>query len=110
MNFILAIPALVWLVASAIVFALGEYYSKKFALSPGWKLAIFVAFLYAMDAFLWLPAIFQKKDLVTTTLLWTVLSLVAIAVIGFFVFGEKISTTGAFGIFFAIVSIILLSI
>ena len=110
MDYILAIPALFWIIASAIVYAYGEYLSKKFALNPSWAAAFFVAFIYAIDAFLWLPAIFQKKQLVTTTLIWTVMSLIAIATVGFFVFDEKVSTTGAVGIILAIVSIFLLSI
>lgn len=109
MKYLLAIPAIFWIIASAIVFAYGEYLSKKFSLAPSWKAAFFVAFVYAIDALLWLPAILQKKQLVATTLVWTVMSLVAIAAVGFFVFGEKLSSVGILGALLAVVSIFLLS-
>ena len=110
MDYILAVPALVWIIASSIFAAYGEYLSKKFALDPSWKIALFTVFIFALDSIFWLPAIFEKKQMVTTCLLWTTMSLVAIAALGFFVFHEKVTTVGAVGIAFAAVAIILLSI
>jgi hypothetical protein len=36
------LPELLWLLLSAGFFAVGEYFSKKFALAPSWKLTVVV--------------------------------------------------------------------
>ena len=110
MDLILTIPAIVWLVFSGILFGFGEFYSKKFALLPSFPLLLLVVFFYVSCSLFWLPAIFQKKELAITGLLWSLISVFMTIIIGVLFFRESISPLHWVGIFFACVSIALLSI
>ncbi|MEI6864343.1 MAG: hypothetical protein WCK46_03230 [Candidatus Adlerbacteria bacterium] len=110
MSFIFSVPYLVWLVLSALAFAGGEFFSKKFALAPGFGYVVLILGMYALGTLLWLPAILQKNQLSLVGALWSVLSLLATVLIGVILFGEKLSLLGVIGIVFAFVSVFLLSI
>ena len=107
---ILSIHYIVWLVLSAICFAIGEFLSKKFALHPTLMLVIVILLVYSLGVLLWLPAIFQRNSLSTVGTIWSVMSLLATILIGILIFNEKLSWTGIVGIVFAFIAIILLSI
>ena len=110
MNLILKIPAIIWLVISAIFFAFGEFLSKKFALAPSITYVFIIIAIYTLGILAWLPAILIKNQLSITGTIWSVLSLMATILIGVLIFGEKLNTIGIIGIIFAIVAVILLSI
>lgn len=110
MSFLLSIHYLIWLVLSAICFAFGEYFSKKFALVPGTGYLGLIFLMYALGVLAWLPAIMQKNQLSIVGTIWSVLSLMATVMIGVLIFSEKLSIIGVLGIITAFVSIVLLSI
>ena len=110
MNIILSIPTIVWLIISALFFALGEYLSKKFAISPSWYFLISVVIIDAIGTLAWLPAILETNKLSIVGAIWSVLSLLLTVLIGIAIFHEHLNTVGIFGIIFAFISIILLSI
>lgn len=110
MNFILSINYIIWLVASALFFAFGEYMSKKFALNPGWKYVVYMVIIYSFGVLAWLPAIMQKKQLSITGVIWSVMSLLATFLIGVLIFKEKLSLVGILGVIFALAAIVLLSL
>ncbi len=110
MKFLLSINYIVWLVISALFFAVGDFFSKKFALSPKITYIVFVLLAYSICSLTWLPAILQKNQLSIVGTIWSVMSLVATIAIGVIIFGEKLSTLGIIGIAVALVSIILLSL
>lgn len=110
MSFLLSINYLVWLVLSALFFAFGEYFSKKFALSPGIGYVGLLFVAYAFGVLAWLLAITQKNQLSIVGTIWSVLSLMATVMIGVLIFSEKLSTIGVLGIITAFVSIVLLSV
>jgi multidrug transporter EmrE-like cation transporter len=93
-----------------IFFAGGEFLSKKFALAPGWTIFVFIILVDIASIVTWLPAIFEKNNLSTTGVVWSVLSLLMTALIGILVFGEKVTLIQATGIFFGLVSVTLLSL
>lgn len=110
MKFLLSIHYLIWLTLSALFFAGGEFFSKKFALNPR---AIFVAYIllmYIIGTLAWLPAILQKNQLSIVGAIWSVLSLLATVLIGVLIFGERLSTIGILGVIAAFVAIVLLSL
>lgn len=109
MKFLLSINYIFWLLLSALFFATGEFFSKKFALAPKMTLVFLVLCAYTLGTLAWLPAILQKNQLSIVGVLWSVLSLLATVLIGVLLFGEKLSTAGWFGIFFGALSIVLLS-
>mgnify|MGYP001613029735 CR=1 FL=1 len=110
MRFLLSINYLIWLLLSAILFAVGEYLSKKFALNPSIIYVILLLTAYCLGVLAWLPAILQKNQLSIVGTMWSVLSLLTTVLIGVFIFSEKLSIIGILGIITAIVSVVLLSI
>src|SRR5690348_9566630 len=110
MSIVTSIPYLVWLLISAAFFACGEYFSKKFGLSPNATYFAIVIMSYALAAALWLPAIMQKNQLSIVGAIWSVLSLVATVLIGTVLFGEHLNAYAVAGIVLGLVSVFLLSI
>lgn len=110
MNLVTGIPAMIWLIISALFFAFGEFLSKKFALAPSLYYVVAVVVIYALGALAWLPAILQKNQLSIVGAIWSVMSLMATVLIGILIFGEKLNAIGIFGIIFAVISIVLLSL
>ncbi len=110
MSFLLSIHYLVWLVLSAVCFASGEYFSKKFALAPGMGYLGLIFLMYGLGVLAWLPALMQRNQLSIVGTIWSVLSLLATVLIGVLIFSEKLSVVGILGIVAAFVAIILLSI
>jgi len=104
-----SINYIVWLVLSAVFFAIGEFLSKKFALNPNTTLVIIILLTYSVGVLFWLPAILQKNQLSIVGTMWSVLSLLTTVLIGVLIFKENLSLTGIIGIVFAVISIILLS-
>jgi spermidine export protein MdtI len=110
MKFLLSINYIIWLVLSALFFAVGEFLSKKFALSPKSLYVILMLLVYSFGVLAWLPAILQKNTLSITGTIWSVLSLLTTILIGVLIFKEKLNIVGIVGIITAGVAIILLSI
>ena len=109
-KFVLSVNYIVWLILSALFFAVGEFLSKKFALSPKFSFVILILVAYILGTLAWLPAILQKNQLSIVGVIWSVLSLLATVSIGVLIFHEKLSTVGIAGIFAAVIAIVLLSI
>lgn len=110
MNIILVIPVMAWLIISAILFAIGEFLSKKFALNPSWEYVVVTVFVYLLGSLAWLPAILQKNQLSIVGAIWAVLTLVATILIGVVIFNEHLSVVGIVGVCFAIIAVALLSL
>ncbi|MEI8174772.1 MAG: hypothetical protein WCG28_02370 [bacterium] len=110
MKFLLSINYIVWLVLSALFFAVGEFLSKKFALNPRFIYVILILIVYSFGTLAWLPAILQKNSLSIAGTIWSVLSLLATILIGVLIFGEKLSLIGIIGVCMAIIAVVLLSL
>ena len=100
---------LIWLTISAVFFALGEYFSKRFALQPGPIFVVCLLAAYTVSVLLWLPAIMQKDQLSIVGTMWSVLSLLVTVLLGTVIFHEKLNLLGTIGIATAVISIILLA-
>ena len=109
MNF-LSVNYIIWLILSAVFFAIGEFLSKKFALNPNITLVIIILIVYSAGVLFWLPAILERNQLSIVGTMWSVLSLLTTILIGVLVFDEKLSLTGIIGIVFAFMAIIFLSL
>ncbi len=110
MKSLLSINYLYWLVLSALFFAVGEFWSKKFAMNPKLSYVILVVIIYSLGTLAWLPAILQKNSLSIAGTIWSVLSLFATVLIGVLIFGEKLTIIGVAGMITAVIAIVLLSI
>ena len=104
------IPFWVWITISAVFFAFGEFFSKKFALNPGWVLLVTFIIVDIISACTWLPAIFEKNQLSTTGVIWSIASVAATVLIGVLAFHEKLTLIQCLGLAFGAVSVLLLSI
>src|SRR5262245_30125429 len=105
-----AMPAIAWLIIAGVLFAAGEFFSKKFTLFPSWPVLFVVMSLYFVAALTWLPARRQKNELSITGALWSVISLLMTVLIGLLIFGERPSNIGMAGILAALVAVFLLSV
>ncbi|MBI3305621.1 hypothetical protein HYZ82_00605 [Candidatus Nomurabacteria bacterium] len=110
MKFLLSINYIVWLVISALFFAIGEFLSKKFALGPKLIYVVFILVAYSLGTLAWLPAILQKNSLSIVGAMWSVLTLAITILIGVLIFGERLNLIGIIGIAFALIAVVLLSI
>ncbi len=110
MGVILSAPYLVWLVLSALCFAVGEFFSKKFGLEPGWMKFALVMGSYFVGVLFWLVAITENNQLSIVGAIWSVLSLLATVLIGTLIFGEHLSALALVGIALGLVSVFILSI
>ncbi|MDD5751248.1 MAG: hypothetical protein PHS73_01885 [Candidatus Peribacteraceae bacterium] len=108
MTIFRALPAFVWLLFSALFFAYGEYLSKKWALHPGWMMALAVVGVDAIGTFLWLPAIFNRNVLSIIGMAWLLIGAVASVGIGLIVFRETLNWTQWTGMGFALIALVLL--
>jgi multidrug transporter EmrE-like cation transporter len=109
MKSLLSINYIFWLILSALFFAVGEYFSKKFSINPRPGTVGLILCAYALGTFAWLPAILQKNQLSIVGVIWSVMSLMATVLIGVIIFSEKLNLIGMLGILTAIISILLLS-
>ena len=75
MKFVLSINYFIWLLISAVFFAVGEFLSKKFSLDPKINYVVLVLIAYSFGVLAWLPAILQKNQLSIVGTLWSVFSL-----------------------------------
>ncbi|TSC58881.1 MAG: hypothetical protein Greene041619_259 [Candidatus Peregrinibacteria bacterium Greene0416_19] len=110
MKIILAVPAPVWLLLSALFFAWGEYTSKQWGYAPSLSLTLMTVGIYALGTLAWLPALLHNNHLAIMGTAWLLLATIATVAIGIFVFHEHVSTVKMIGIFFSLLSLVLLSI
>ena len=109
MDLLLSIPAAVWLVLSAIFFAAGEYFSKRWAMHPSLGITASLLVVYILATLFWLPALLHKNQLAIMGMAWLLLGMIATVCLGLFVFNEKLSTLQMVGIIFALLSLVLLN-
>ena len=110
MQLFTVIPFWIWITISAIFFAIGEFLSKKFALNPGWILFAAFIIIDIISATAWLPAIFERNQLSTTGVIWSIVSVAATVLIGILAFNEKLTLIQCIGLAFGVVSVVLLSL
>jgi drug/metabolite transporter (DMT)-like permease len=109
MNLPNLLPTFVWLVISAAFFAVGEYFSKKFASEPDWKMLLLVCSAYLLGTLAWLPAIVRTNQLASTGTGWLLLSMMATLGIGVGIFHERLNSYQIAGIALAAVALVLLN-
>lgn len=103
------IIVILWLLLSVAFFGIGEYLSKKFAISPSINLILCIVPMYALGSLAWLPAIHRGKILSTVGTMWNLLSMVITLIVGLIIFKETLTTTQFIGLAFAFIAIILMS-
>ena len=110
MQYLLLVPVWIWLIVSALFFAYGEYLSKKCGLGSCAPILPWILLVNTVSMLAWLPAIIQKNHLAITGTIWLMLGLVAVVAIGIFVFNEHLTSQQWWGVGFAALAILLLSL
>ena len=109
MKILSFLPALAWLIISALFFAYGEYLSKYWALQPRIWVMILAAITSALSMLAWLPALLYKNQLAVIGTLWAVLATIATVSIGVLIFAEKLTVLQWIGAGFALIAMALLA-
>lgn len=91
-NWLLTVPAIIWLILSALFFAGGEFLSKKWGMKPGLVITLLIIFTYALGTVTWLPALLYKNQLAVMGTLWLLLATMATMLIGVLVYHESLTT------------------
>jgi len=110
MNILISIPAIVWLLISALFFAAGEFLSKLWGQAPSIRLTILVVLVYSLGSITWLPALLHKNQLSVMGTLWLLLGVLATIIIGVFVFHEHLNRYQIIGVVLALLAMILINI
>jgi drug/metabolite transporter (DMT)-like permease len=103
------LPAFFWLTLSAAFFAVGEYFSKKFAIRPDGRGLLLVCVAYLLGTLAWLPAIVRTNQLASTGTGWLLLSVIATLGIGLGIFHEKLNSFQIAGVVLAAIALVLLN-
>jgi len=99
-----------WLIVSVMFFAIGEYFSKSWALQPTIEKAIVLVIMYVLGTVAWLPAIYRGQIISIVGTIWSVMSLLTTLFVGIVIFHETLTLNQLIGMIMAFLSIILLSI
>ena len=103
------VPALGWLLMSALFFSGGEFLSKKWGEHPGLGLTVAIVVLYATGTLMWLPALLHKNELARMGMLWYLLTTPLTVILGVVVFHEKLTSGQWVGVALAMIALWFLS-
>ena len=101
---------LAWLSLSAVFYAFGEYFSKKYAIDLNTKWAIYTVLAFTGQALLWLKAFKHDGRLIIISTISGVICLLVTFLVGYFIFNERISPINYIGLICAALAVILLSL
>lgn len=103
------VPVGVWLTASAIAVVAGDYAAKRWSLDRGGLLFWSAVVCYGLASQFYLPTLL-RHGLITTSIVWVILSTAGFLILGTIVFHEHLRHHQWLGVIFGVVSILLLSI
>ncbi len=107
-EFFQKIPVLILLLLSATSVISGDYFAKFWSIN-GKTTYLLLAFLaYFFSGFFYIPTLL-REGLVTTSVVWSLLSIVGFVVIGIVFFKESLTVAQAVGALIGIVALIILS-
>ena len=99
--------ALILLAATSVVS--GDYFAKLWSTSLNDTHMILAFIGYFFSAFFFIPTLL-REGLVTTSILWSVLSIIGFVIVGLLIFNETLSTIQIIGVVLGIISLLVLSI
>ena len=104
------ISIIIYYLLAMLLYGLGEYYSKIYALAPSLKMFGIIIFIYSLSSAAWLPAIQKIKSLSVLGTIWNISYMVITLFLGLVIFKETLTINQIWGIIFGFTSIVLLSI
>lgn len=103
-------PIGVLLSASVLITVLGDFFAKYWSTAPSKTSLYYLAMGCWMLANVFFISSLLKKPLVTMGLMFTLANIVGFTLVGFFVFGESISTVQTIGTCVGFIALVLLGI
>ena len=91
-------------------YSLGDVFSKKFGVSPNWKLILGASLSYLTTSFIWLYYISKGMDVGRGSILFGIASVISGLFVGCVIYHEPLTLTDWVGVFFGIASIIILNL
>jgi multidrug transporter EmrE-like cation transporter len=98
-----------WFVFSGLLFAFGEYMSKRWALTDNIWYLCWMSWAYGASGLAWAPIIKARTNLAQMGTVWALVALACTVGIGVFMFKEKLSWGQWSGIVLAGVAVVLIS-
>lgn len=84
------IPVIVLLLLSAASVVLGDYFAKRWSLTPTRLLFILSVLGYLGSAIFYIPTLL-REGLVITSIIWSLLSIIGFLVVGMLIFNEVLT-------------------
>ena len=112
MNFLVIylqkLPPLLLVSIAALSVIIGDLFAKYWSLNTKNIFYVLAVLFYIGSAIFYIPSLLTK-GLVITSVLWTLISTVGLLLVGIFIFKEHISSLEVVGLFFGIISLMILS-
>lgn len=105
----LSIYAYLWIILSALFFAMGEYLSKQWGIRPTVWLATLIVSVYALSSLLWLPSLLYKNEIAFMGRLWLLLATVASLIVGLAIYQERLTLSQWIGVGLGVIALGFLS-
>jgi multidrug transporter EmrE-like cation transporter len=109
MNTFNSIPVLVLLFLSATSVIMGDYFAKSWSQNQSNLFLILSLLGYFLSGVFYIPTLL-RDNLITTSIIWSLLGIIGFLFIGFIIFKETLSSLQLVGLFFGIISLLLLSL
>ena len=103
------LPLWAWFAVSGVLFAVGEYVSKRWANSGDARLIAVMVAAYALGSLAWAPIIRQRNELALMGMLWMLVASACTLALGVLVFKEQLSGLQWLGVVLALVAMTLMA-
>lgn len=104
------LPIFIFLLCAAVIAAIGDYFSKRWAIGHGGKYLPIAYGFYAIGTGIWFLTIKHGKELGKMTGMWVVGGMIAGVAIGVLVFHEHLSVVNILGLVLGILGVVLMSL
>ncbi len=98
-----------YMIIGMVAFAAGEYFSKLYANSPKFHMALAAFLCYISGTMTWLQIIKNNNQLIVMSIVWAIASILVSIAVGKFVFDEQLTTQQWIGVALSFVTIYLLT-
>ena len=104
LNLISNIPTAWLIIISGILVIIGDYTGKLWSenLRDAWF--YFAILTYFLSGLLYIPVL-TRENLTTTSVIWSLISILGFLFIGLVIFREKLTTLQVFGLLFGVISL-----
>jgi len=99
----------IWFAICGVTFAIGEYVSKRWAITSNNWLLVVMVMSYAGGSLAWAPIIKNKTELARMGMIWMIVASICTIGLGVLVFREKLAVWQWLGVGLAIIAMVLIA-